>query len=102
MVHAAWKALLRQASSRHQHSERATERAREINEAFAVLGKPDSRADYDRSRGRRRLSRRIASHRQPRSSAPAPARRRRIRGPAISLALLPLVALPTATRRSSP
>jgi curved DNA-binding protein CbpA len=94
VVHAAWKALLRKHHPDTNASDRATERAREINEAFAVLGKPDSRADYDRSRGGRPA---IAPHRQPPPIfRPAPPRHRRIRGPAISLILLLLVAAPTA------
>jgi curved DNA-binding protein CbpA len=74
VVHAAWKALLRKHHPDTNASDRATERAREINEAFAVLGKPDSRADYDRARGGRPV---IAPYRQsPPIFRPAPPRPR--------------------------
>ena len=50
VVHAAWKALLRKHHPDTNPGDPSGGRAREINEAFAVLGKPDSRARYDRLR----------------------------------------------------
>jgi len=52
VVHAAWKALLRKHHPDANPDDPSGDRAREINEAFAVLGKPDSRARYDRLRTR--------------------------------------------------
>ena len=52
VVHAAWKALLRKHHPDTNPGDPTGGRAREINEAFAVLGKPDSRARYDRLRMR--------------------------------------------------
>jgi curved DNA-binding protein CbpA len=97
VVHAAWEALLRKHHPDTNAGAHAAEQARAINEAFAVLGKPDARADYDRARGGRPT---IAPHRQEPSAAPlfrtVPRRRTGIAGPAISLAVLTLIALPTA------
>jgi curved DNA-binding protein CbpA len=50
VIHAAWKALLRKHHPDTNPGDPSGARAREINEAFAVLGKPDSRARYDRLR----------------------------------------------------
>ena len=50
VIHAAWKALLRKYHPDTNPGDPSGVRAREINEAFAVLGKPDSRARYDRLR----------------------------------------------------
>jgi hypothetical protein len=97
VVHAAWKALLRKHHPDTNAGPHAAERARAINEAFAVLGKPDARADYDRAHGGRPI---IAPHRQAPQPAPVfrtvPPRRAGIAGPAISLVALTLIALPTA------
>ena len=51
VVHAAWKALLRKYHPDANADAGAQARARDINEAFAVLGKPASRATYDRNNG---------------------------------------------------
>jgi curved DNA-binding protein CbpA len=53
VVHAAWKALLRKHHPDTNPDDPSGARAREINEAFAVLGKPAARANYDRMRGHR-------------------------------------------------
>lgn len=50
VIRAAWKALLRKHHPDTNLGDPSGVRAREINEAFAVLGKPDSRARYDRLR----------------------------------------------------
>ena len=50
VIHAAWKALLRKHHPDTNPGDPSGARAREINEAFAVLGKPDARARYDRLR----------------------------------------------------
>jgi len=47
-IHAAWKALLRQYHPDANHGVDVSGRAKEINEAYAVLGKKESRAAYDR------------------------------------------------------
>lgn len=52
VVHAAWKALLRKHHPDTNPNDPSGTRAREINEAFAVLGKPEARARYDRLRTR--------------------------------------------------
>jgi len=52
VIRAAWKALLRKHHPDTNPDDPSGTRAREINEAFAVLGKPDSRARYDRLRTR--------------------------------------------------
>ncbi|MBB3472127.1 J domain-containing protein [Sphingomonas sp. BK345] len=49
-IHAAWKALLRQYHPDANHGADVSARAKEINEAYAVLGKREARAAYDRSR----------------------------------------------------
>jgi curved DNA-binding protein CbpA len=48
-IHAAWKALLRQYHPDANHGADVSARAKEINEAYSVLGKKDARAAYDRS-----------------------------------------------------
>ena len=48
-IHAAWKALLRQYHPDANHGVDVSARAKEINEAYAVLGKKEARAGYDRS-----------------------------------------------------
>ncbi|GAA0307966.1 hypothetical protein GCM10009087_17480 [Sphingomonas oligophenolica] len=50
VVHAAWRALLRKYHPDTNPGDRAGLRAREINEAFAILGNPGARAVYDRAR----------------------------------------------------
>ena len=50
VVHAAWRALLRKHHPDTNPGDPAGIRAREINEAFAILGKPGARAAYDRAR----------------------------------------------------
>jgi curved DNA-binding protein CbpA len=49
VIHAAWKALLRQYHPDANHGVDVSARAKEINEAYAVLGKREARAAYDRS-----------------------------------------------------
>lgn len=49
-IHAAWKALLRRYHPDANHGVDVSARAKEINEAYAVLGKKEARAAYDRSR----------------------------------------------------
>ena len=46
-IHAAWKALLRQYHPDANHGVDVSARAKEINEAYAVLGKKEPRAAYD-------------------------------------------------------
>jgi curved DNA-binding protein CbpA len=48
-IHAAWKALLRQHHPDANHGADVSARAKEINEAYSVLGKKEARAAYDRS-----------------------------------------------------
>jgi len=48
-IHAAWKALLRQYHPDANYGVDVSARAKEINEAYAVLGKAEARAAYDRS-----------------------------------------------------
>ena len=48
-IHAAWKALLRQYHPDANHGVDVSARAKEINEAYSVLGKKEARAAYDRS-----------------------------------------------------
>lgn len=50
VVHAAWRALLRKHHPDTNPDDPAGIKAREINEAFAILGKPGARAAYDRTR----------------------------------------------------
>ncbi|WP_167542812.1 DnaJ domain-containing protein, partial [Mycobacterium europaeum] len=47
-IHSAWKALLRQYHPDANHGVDVSARAKEINEAYAVLGKKEARAAYDR------------------------------------------------------
>ncbi len=47
-IHSAWKALLRQYHPDANHGVDVSARAKEINEAYAVLGKEEARAAYDR------------------------------------------------------
>jgi curved DNA-binding protein CbpA len=49
-IHAAWKALLRRYHPDVNQGVDVSARAKAINEAYAVLGKKDARAAYDRSR----------------------------------------------------
>ncbi|WP_132911474.1 DnaJ domain-containing protein [Sphingomonas sp. BK235] len=51
-IHAAWKALLRRYHPDANHGVDVSARAKEINEAYAVLGKTEARAAYDRSQSR--------------------------------------------------
>lgn len=50
VIHAAWRALLRKHHPDTNPGDPAGIKAREINEAFAILGKPGARAAYDRTR----------------------------------------------------
>ena len=50
IIHAAWKALLRRYHPDANFGEDVSARAKAINEAYAVLGKKEARAAYDRSR----------------------------------------------------
>lgn len=50
VIHSAWKALLRRYHPDANHGVDVSARAKEINEAYAVLGKKEARAAYDRSR----------------------------------------------------
>lgn len=47
-IHSAWKALLRQYHPDANHGVDVSARAKEINEAYAVLGKKEARTAYDR------------------------------------------------------
>lgn len=49
-IHTAWKALLRRYHPDANRGVDVSARAKAINEAYAVLGKNEARADYDRSR----------------------------------------------------
>jgi len=51
-IHAAWKALLRRYHPDANPGADVSARAKEINEAYAVLGKKEARAAYDRSQPR--------------------------------------------------
>ncbi|MGR6330027.1 J domain-containing protein [Sphingomonas sp. XXL09] len=51
-IHAAWKALLRQYHPDANHGVDVSARAKEINEAYSVLGRKAARAAYDRSQFR--------------------------------------------------
>ncbi|RYF19421.1 MAG: J domain-containing protein [Oxalobacteraceae bacterium] len=62
-IHAAWKALLRRYHPDVNHGADVSARAKEINEAYAVLGKKEARAVYDRSRTTSSSSRRPTAHR---------------------------------------
>lgn len=79
-IHAAWKALLRQYHPDANHGVDVSARAKEINEAYAVLGKQDARAAYDRARFRP-SAHRTAAHRTAadRPSHPRKAGRRPVR-----------------------
>jgi len=50
VIHSTWKALLRRYHPDANHGVDVSARAKAINEAYAVLGKRDARAAYDRSR----------------------------------------------------
>ena len=50
VIHSTWKALLRRYHPDANHGVDVSARAKAINEAYAVLGKKDARAAYDRSR----------------------------------------------------
>lgn len=62
VIHAAWKALLRRYHPDANHGLDVSARAKEINEAYAVLGKQEARAAYDRSQPRP-ASRPYSAHR---------------------------------------
>ncbi|KQT31207.1 hypothetical protein ASG29_14610 [Sphingomonas sp. Leaf412] len=72
-IHSAWKALLRRYHPDVNHGADVSARAKEINEAYAVLGKKDARAAYDRSRPSPSSS---SPHVTPRPVYTAPAGRR--------------------------
>ncbi len=74
-IHAAWKALLRQHHPDANHGVDVSARAKEINEAYAVLGKKEARAAYDRSQIRPSVHRATAD----RSFHPRKAGRRPMR-----------------------
>lgn len=79
-IHSAWKALLRRYHPDANHGVDVSARAKEINEAYAVLGKKEARAAYDRSRTRP-SSRTRTAHR---SAYATPAGRRPMRpGPSL-------------------
>lgn len=75
VIHAAWKALLRKHHPDTNPGDPSGARAREINEAFAVLGKPDSRARYDRLRMRGPEIVAVRDAAPPRFRPPPPRRR---------------------------
>jgi curved DNA-binding protein CbpA len=50
VIHSRWKALLRRYHPDANPGVDVSARAKEINEAYAVLGKTEARAAYDRSR----------------------------------------------------
>ena len=75
VIHSAWKALLRRYHPDANHGMDVSARAKAINEAYAVLGKKEARAAYDRSR-LPPPSRPSTAHR---SSTAAPAGRRSTR-----------------------
>jgi len=95
VVHAAWKALLRKHHPDTNPDDKSGARAREINEAFAVLGKPEARARYDRTRNHRPAF--VAAMRY---QAPvpyrAPPRRRPLATRLFGAALLIIAAFPFA------
>ena len=68
-IHAAWKALLRRYHPDANHGVDVSARAKEINEAYAVLGKKEARAAYDRSRPTQ-SSRRPTAHRSAYATPP--------------------------------
>jgi len=74
-IHAAWKALLRQYHPDANHGVDVSARAKEINEAYAVLGKKEARAAYDRAQFRPSAHRTAAD----RPSHPRKAGRRPVR-----------------------
>lgn len=103
VVHAAWKALLRKYHPDTHAGAAAEARARDINEAFAVLGKPASRAAYDRARSAPPPPPRPGPHYRP-SAAPyaqprgrpvfrAPLPPRRGRAVLLALATIPAALL---------
>lgn len=61
-IHTAWKALLRQYHPNANFGVDVSARAKEINEAYAVLGKREARAAYDRSQIRPSAHRATADH----------------------------------------
>lgn len=74
-IHAAWKALLRQYHPDVNHGVDVSARAKEINEAYAVLGKKDARAAYDRAQIRPSAQRATAARpSHPRNAGRRPAR----------------------------
>lgn len=74
-IHAAWKALLRQYHPDANPGLDVSARAKEINEAYAVLGKSEARAAYDRSRIRPSAHRATANRPfQPRKAGRRPMR----------------------------
>lgn len=80
VIHSAWKALLRRYHPDANHGVDVSARAKEINEAYAVLGKREARAAYDRSR----TSPSSRPHTAHRSFRATPAGRRPMRpGPSL-------------------
>lgn len=74
-IHAAWKALLRQYHPDANYGLDVSARAKEINEAYAVLGKREARAAYDRSKVRPSAHRATADRPfQPRTAGRRPTR----------------------------
>ncbi|WP_375419650.1 J domain-containing protein [uncultured Sphingomonas sp.] len=66
-IHSAWKALLRRYHPDVNHGVDVSARAKEINEAYTVLGRQETRAAYDRSRPTQ-SSRRPNAHRSAQAS----------------------------------
>lgn len=81
VIHSAWKALLRRYHPDANHGVDVSARAKEINEAYAVLGKKETRAAYDRSRRPMPSSRPTNAHRS--AYATSAGRRPIRRGPSL-------------------
>jgi curved DNA-binding protein CbpA len=94
VVHAAWKALLRKHHPDTNPDDKSGTRAREINEAFAVLGKPEARARYDRARNHPPAF--VAAMRYAPVPYRAPPRRRPLATRLFGAALLIVAAFPFA------
>jgi hypothetical protein len=72
VIRAAWKALIRKHHPDSSTAPDAAEQAAKINAAFKLLGTPDARAAYDRSRTLRPVAP-PPSKPRPAAAAPAPA-----------------------------
>src|SRR5688572_11008558 len=84
VVRAAYLALMRRYHPDNNPSEAAAERTRAINDAYAVLGDPERRADYDTMRSEE------ASQRAPRRRRPPPTGLFAAAAVVLLLVLLPL------------